>query len=75
VSFLHINAGRQQRVYPVAYFRSIAAGETAEPIPTDVLLVIMAEWMEHYPGRPEDTPLPVIVAEWLEAIGAKAVQP
>ena len=43
---LHINAGERQYVYPVAYFRGLLAGEPVEPLPDDVLRVIVREWLE-----------------------------
>jgi hypothetical protein len=43
---LHIDAGEKQHVYPVSYFKDIAKGETVlEPIPPDVLRVIVREWL------------------------------
>jgi hypothetical protein len=44
-TFLHIDAGERQHVYPAGYFRRIAKGEGAEPIPPDVLQVIIREWL------------------------------
>lgn len=32
-------------VYPMAYFESIVKGEAVEPIPEDVLRVIVKEWL------------------------------
>ena len=42
---VHINAGKRQYVYPVAYFRALAAGEPVTPPPPDVLRVIVREWL------------------------------
>ena len=42
---IHINAGRTQHVYSIEYFQRIATGEDAEPIPADVLRVIVSEWL------------------------------
>jgi len=44
--YLHIDAGEKQHVYPLAYFRSLLAGEPVDPLPADVLRVIVAEWLE-----------------------------
>jgi hypothetical protein len=32
--------------YPVAYFQHIIAGESVEPLPADVLSVIIRDWLE-----------------------------
>jgi len=45
-TYLHINAGGAQHVYPIAYFDSLAAGEDVEPVPPDVLRVFVREWLE-----------------------------
>lgn len=44
-AYLHINAGETQHVYPVVYFRALANGEPVEPLPADVLGVIVREWL------------------------------
>lgn len=42
---IHINTGAQQHVYPVAYFKDLAAGKPVEALPPAVLAVIVAEWL------------------------------
>lgn len=42
---LHIDCGGQQHVYPVAYFLNLIEGKAVEPLPKDVLRVIVAEWL------------------------------
>jgi len=42
---LHIDCGERQHVYPVAYFRDLVAGRPVEPLPDDVLRLIVAEWL------------------------------
>ena len=51
---LHINAGGAQHVYPLAYFDAVAAGEDVEPVPPDVLRVIVREWLEWLTSDRED---------------------
>ena len=51
---LHINAGGAQHVYPIAYFYSLAAGEDVEPVPPDVLRVIVREWLQWLTSDRED---------------------
>ena len=36
-------------VYPVAYFQSVAEGKPVDPIPPDVLAVIIQEWINSLP--------------------------
>ena len=43
---VHINAGKRQYVYPVAYFRALVAGERVEPLPDDALRVVVHEWLQ-----------------------------
>jgi hypothetical protein len=48
---LLIQAGKTQHVYPVAYFESIVKGDAGvEPIPDDVLRVIVGEWLQSLVG-------------------------
>lgn len=42
---LHIQTDQAQHVFPVAYFRKLAAGEPVEPLPDDVLRTIIEEWL------------------------------
>lgn len=43
---LVIHTHEANHVYPMSYFHSIIRGEPVEPIPEDVLRVIVREWLE-----------------------------
>lgn len=41
-----VETGKAIHVYPLAYFQAVAQGEEVEPIPEDVLRVIVGEWLQ-----------------------------
>lgn len=49
-----VPTGAKVHVYPVRYFRDLIAGEDVEPLPEDVLRLIVHEWLESIPEGNND---------------------